>query len=382
MKKQLGLICIILGLLVGCTATNNSDVEGAHFPQKMNALKESVITMTPLVYDQKAFLDSKNEVKILKELKRFQKNAHRVDDKLVTKVLGNDPLAISYAKGLRSDLKRAEEVFIDGHKSYARTVLKGALNYCIQCHTKSSFGPNFNWMKKEFANLKVKTPVKIDLLVATRQYDKALKMLEKELLKDGSQILHIYSFEKNLENYLAVSVRVKKDPKAVLKLLNSILFSKDMPYFLKNKVNLWKRSILSWVSKGYRLNTWKQAKRFFNKQRKTSKGYGQSYSDVENLFLSAFLHDQLIVEKNAKKRAEVYWMLGETYDSLVNFGFWEAPEVYYEACVKSNPKTQQSMKCFHKFEEVIHLGYTGSGGTFLPQVERERINSLRALAKP
>jgi hypothetical protein len=73
-------------------------------------------------------------------------------------------------------------------------------------------------------------------------------------------------------------------------------------------------------------------------------------------------------------------MLGQSYEAISEMGIWDLPEVYYEACVRTAPKTEEAKRCYRDFERSIVLGFSGSAGIFIPKEERDRLNDLKALA--
>jgi hypothetical protein len=75
-------------------------------------------------------------------------------------------------------------------------------------------------------------------------------------------------------------------------------------------------------------------------------------------------------------------MAGICYEVLSSFHIGEIQDIYYEACVRTNPHTSLATACYHRYQESIYFGFTGSGGTFLPQGEKDKLRLLEEMAKP
>jgi hypothetical protein len=56
------------------------------------------------------------------------------------------------------------------------------------------------------------------------------------------------------------------------------------------------------------------------------------------------------------------------------------PEIYYEACIRENPKSKLAKDCFGDLERVTIIQYSGTAGLFLPEDERARMKELKVLS--
>ena len=54
--------------------------------------------------------------------------------------------------------------------------------------------------------------------------------------------------------------------------------------------------------------------------------------------------------------------------------------MYYEACIRNAPHTEVSGKCYKKYEANVNFGYTGSGGTSIPEDLQTLLKELKKLA--
>jgi hypothetical protein len=56
--------------------------------------------------------------------------------------------------------------------------------------------------------------------------------------------------------------------------------------------------------------------------------------------------------------------------------------MYYETCIRRAPHTGISEKCFQRYEANVYFGYTGSGGTSIPEDIAAVMKELKDLSKP
>jgi hypothetical protein len=73
-------------------------------------------------------------------------------------------------------------------------------------------------------------------------------------------------------------------------------------------------------------------------------------------------------------------MAGMCYDVLRSFHIGEIHEIYYERCVQDNPHTPLSEACFHRYEQAVYEGFTGSGGARLPDDLKDKLRFLEDLS--
>jgi hypothetical protein len=49
-------------------------------------------------------------------------------------------------------------------------------------------------------------------------------------------------------------------------------------------------------------------------------------------------------------KAQGYLLTGETSEKLRNIFLWMHPEAYYEACIRSRPRSMEAKKCYKNIE--------------------------------
>jgi len=100
------------------------------------------------------------------------------------------------------------------------------------------------------------------------------------------------------------------------------------------------------------------------------------------LFLRISLISHAILGKYPKgaHASEAFFFAGQAYDLLDDHLVSPLPEMYYEACIRNAPHTDVSNQCYKKYEANVNFGYTGSGGTSIPEDLKTLLNELKGLA--
>ena len=102
-------------------------------------------------------------------------------------------------------------------------------------------------------------------------------------------------------------------------------------------------------------------------------------ADVLYLRASNLLHAYLKTEKSKTRQAEAMYHLGQVYEALQDIGLWTMHETYYEACIHAVPHTPRAAQCFSRYELNVLMGFSGSGGTSIPDDVEEKLTKLRQL---
>ena len=375
------LVLILLSLITACQSTKNKK-KSEGWSGQMQSMANHVGELIPFVYNRAEFQSTNNHNKILDQLSALNKSAHNVPIEYSKKYLGDDPIIKFSARNLNKDLVRAQKVFEEGNKEYARGVIKGALNHCFRCHTRNQFGPEYMQWNMNIGAFNIPPTSKVQLYIATRQYQKAKKEVEGFLNQKFGVYNNSFEQEKALKQYLALSVRVEKKPAETARKLQLILKNDKTPTYLKESLKSWIRSLWIWSKESNPQEvSLKKANQLIRKAIKIREFQSLDTANVEYLRATSVLHDMIAKTKDKKTRAQIFSLLGDSYDVLSEGGFWEIPELYYEACVREWPrKGSLSKKCFIGYERSIILGYSGSMGILVPSVEKEKLLELKKMA--
>jgi hypothetical protein len=376
----------LLLALAACRAPAPRPEEKANWSGQMQGMATDVKKLIPYLYDRQAFADPKNREKISQTLKEFSQAAHKVNPESGRNFIGDELLLEYSLANLREELGRAAQSFDAGQLDYARSVAKTLAEQLLPLPLGDECWASAAWDLDQIHNLSLAPLEKADLLVATRKYDQASAYMEGQLSSPDFYKMNGMDFEGLLRRYLAVLIRVEKDPARALTALNKVLDRGDTPHFVLEQAEGWRKSLSDWRrEKPPRIRD--AAGLFAQVEKRLTKANAlQSYEkdhagDVEYLRATALLHNGIELAKTPAEQARALYLLGKSYEVLDELGAWNLHENYYEACVIRDPKSAMAKRCFNRLEASLYLGYSGSAGVNLPGDERARLDRLRAMVQ-
>ncbi|MCB9026412.1 MAG: hypothetical protein H6625_08865 [Bdellovibrionaceae bacterium] len=379
--KHLSL-AVLLILTLGCSNSKKME-NGQNWPDKMQRLAQTMTDLLPFVYSSNKFEDPANKEIIKSKMKNFAEASHKVPKDRATELLGKDPLVTMSIEGLEREIDSAISSFDRGNYRYSRHLLTHTMNYCFACHTRTQFGPKYDyWDYKNIDTSGLNVIQKSQIMVATRQFDKAKEVLKSNLLTGTESSENPYFKEQAIKNYLSIVVKAEQSPEEGYKFVKDLMGKVTLPVYLARNVESWENSFMDWLAEKKKgtTNLLNKAKSLIESADIVHTGADSDSKYVDYLRASTILHEELAKTTNKKTRAEVLYYLGIVYGILSDSGFWELPDVYFEYCIRELPNSKLAKTCFSKYEQDIIVGYSGSAGTFIPSDERKKLAELKALA--
>jgi hypothetical protein len=386
MSKKAWVVSLVVGVSSLATFQAARAEEKASWQGKMQALAQTMGELLPELVSRKGDITIiEKDAKTLSELSHSLKPGLK-SGKMVPPQDADPSLQIIAGK-FSEETKYAYRAIHAGNVEYGKNILKGVTSYCIACHTRHDKGPDFPVFPLNPKTDRLAPEEKAELYVATRQFDKGLEAFEG-LIKDNEFAKkRPFDWEHAVRNALAISVRVKNDPAASLKIVELALSSPNIPAYTKAYLGKWKQAIEAWKTSGIPsvTNETKLAAqmRKLMSEAKDGQIFPADYSsEVQYLRASAVAHDLLREAKDSKIKAEGLLTIGTAYEVLSNPTLWPMHELYYEACVHELPHSALAMKCYERYEQSVYMGYTGSAGTFIPDEVQVLLAEMKELAKP
>ena len=375
-KRKTGLAVLLLS---GAASAFATDVE---WSERMRRMLESFGTLAPYIYGTAAFENPLNKPAIVEEITRFEKIARNLHMKAASPKQSGDPSLPLVAGRLETDLADALSAFKADNREYARYKLKRLSRNCFQCHSQGSKGPEFGAFNLRINEANLKPMELAEIFVATRQFDRALESMQTIVESKSVAQEDRFAYQRAVRNYLAIAVRVKGDPKLAQGLVEKLRANPNAAEYLKDDAVHWGRSLDAWAmeSKRGKQDKFQKALRLVTQARKLQEYPFDGGADVLYLRATALLHEYLETTHEKQKMSEAMYHLGRCYEVLSDIGQWFLQDTYYEACVRNTPKTEIAKRCFQRYEFSVFAGFSGSGGVFLPDNEREKLNELRTLA--
>ena len=367
-------------LLIGPIAAFSSQGE---WSARMQSLLVAFQNLAPYVYSPSSFENPANRSKVEAEIASFAKLAKGVHGQSAGDgAMGKDPSLKVIAGRLETDASEALSAFRSGNFSYSRYKLARVSRDCFQCHSRNTSGPEFKDFNLKLHEATLKPSELADIYVATRQFDRAIEVLQKTVASPEAAANERFEYQRSVRNFLALAIRVKQDPKMAMSIVDQIAANTGAPEYLKEDASYWRRSIERWQKETSRAPkpSLEKAKKLIAEGKASQEYPLDGHADVAYLRASAVLHELLDTTKASDKLAEAMYHLGRSYEVLSDIGQWFLQDSYFESCIRTAPKSKIAARCYRRYELSQLMGYSGSSGLNLPDSERERLKELRALA--
>ena len=396
---------LFVGLFVGVSHTVRSE-EAPKIPMPSTLLKETawqskmhemsfaMLALMPDIIPSRGVMSDSEKKNFLENIKHMKSLAHdlKMLSTMKTKRPDADPSLSFVASLFQENIARAEKMAEEGNTPYAEHLLRSATGYCISCHTRADGNIQYPHFPLNVSSLDVSDYQKAEMLVATRQFDRAfdsfIDVTQKESQATPPNTLVL---EKSVRNALVLAVRVEREKTRVQRVIDVVLKNKAMPLFLRDEAKIWehdlslldKQHVWSTLKTATAAQNFEHAKKWIAQAQREQRYPRDRSKDVLYLFATASLHRFL--EKNSApsaRKAEALFLLGLCYDVLNELGAWSLQEMYYEACIREAPHSQVARACFTRYESFMYGGFSGSMGVHIPNDVQLKIRDLKKEALP
>jgi tetratricopeptide (TPR) repeat protein len=353
------------------TLNSKEDVERP-FQVDMHKMYSALDELYPLMFSKSEFSSKKSNEKISKALRRLTNSSKVLSKKDLVSFAGKDPVVSLKLEQLRGNFERSEASFLKGDKEHSRFLLKSAVGQCYQCHSRGRALVTYSLNEKSSERFSVLNPFeKAEFLMATRRFEAAQKLLEDFILKPHHSRSERFVLERALTTYLFLTLVALDQPDDARSLIDRRLNLGAK--YLEPTLVAWAKDLRTWGRAASRSQMDRELRRLLQEP----DGYA---SLVRILKLRKSLYKKMSTENNKNRLARVYWDLGRVYQALMEVGYWEAPEVYYEACINKAPHSNISRRCFDSYRDHVLFGFTGSSGVHIPYDESMKLKRLKEKA--
>lgn len=349
----------------------------------MRGALEALIGLEPLVASPEQLRDPARAADIDGRLKALAALEH---------AFPNDPRAQEPATAALSGLfatyaRETRRRFTFGDRDSVPARVRTLTSFCFTCHSRERSMADFQDVEKRLEALKLPPLDKAQFLAATRQFDKAVDAYGNIIAAPAQNERALLTQARAIKDLLTILIRVKDDAKATQAFLDGLSGREDVAPFLKRPVSAWKRDVAAWRKEGFDAQRASPKELFAKAKALIQRASGpRTYlpdetNDVAYLRASAYLNLALNKDPKLPQRGEALFLMGLCAGALKSPLTWDVDLLFFEACVRENPKTALAKQCFTQLSDRLYFGYTGSSGTNLPDEELERLAALRALAE-
>jgi hypothetical protein len=353
--------------------------------KRMDELRTVLSELLPDVISDQQFNSAKNFARIEKNTKKLAELAHDMPSEKLT---GNADASITLVSGVfKDEIMLAYDHLVNGHRQYARTVLKSIPRYCIACHTRSASSLDLSALQQKVPNVLETSLEKAEFFDATWQFDRALDEFQKILADPQNVKEHELEWQRAVYYAIATTVRVKRDPDRALIIVGLVLDSTEAPEFVKREARQWQISLEEWKKESPQNLTTSndllnEAERLMERASQLQKYQSDGSGDVYYLRATSSLHDFLSRYPDNPDVGKALLLLGRCYEVLQSPELWFVHELYYEACIRKSPYSQIAQTCYERYEQSVFFGYSGSAGLSLPTNVKKHLKKLKKLATP
>lgn len=348
---------------------------------RMREVFNSLMNLQPLLVSEERFRDPKNKKAIVKDLKTLKQVNHAFPKKM----LDEEPGLAAIAKLYSDYINDVQDQFTKGNVEYARNRVRTVSAFCLNCHTRVTTEKSFTDFQNRLEKENFTLYEKAEMAAATRQFDRAISQYREFLGQFPKNEWEVVKYSRALRHVINISVRVKRDPKLTLAILDQVAKQKELPEFIHEYVTQWKKDVTAWQSeenedevKGSKAID--KARELIEKATSSQAFPADQNADISLLRATSYLHEALDEKPTSEQRAEALYLLGMAYQVLQDPMLWDIDTIYYESCVREKPHSDLAKKCYRRYSDRIYFGYTGSGGTYIPESELKKLVELRKLA--
>lgn len=381
MKSLIFLLLFQPNILFAAEVKQEAEKSNETWRAEMQVMKATLSELLPFATNTEAFNSPENAMKIQGYLQKLSAGA-----KTLTQFHGQikiqDPTVGFVAQSFENNMASIEESILKGRRDYARFLILNTMSYCIECHTRTSSGPQFFGPESNKTTLSLNPIEKVEYFISTRQFKDALQTIEDTLKQNADT--SIFNNEKLIRYGITLTVKYFQDPAAALKILKLASATKNVPFFLKRDIKSWQGALNDWKKEKESSSISgkiEQSKNFINKAEAVNDKLNSLHAgDVWLLRANGLLTGLFSEELTKEQKTKVLFLIGESYRLLPEHLFWTLHESYYEACIRTSPHTLQAEQCYDAYEDSILQGYTGSSGTYIPENLQQNLKTLKKLA--
>lgn len=332
MKNYIKLLFII-SIFTTFVEFANSE---SNWQESMQNLSKTLTDVFPFLYSRSEFRDTKNKKALLESFDRLASIAHKLPDGAGKGFIGSEPLLKEIKSSVNDDFKKAKEFLSAGKHDLAQSAGQNAIKKCFGCHTTIQAGPNFPPTNQEVMG--IATPFvrgKLVVFIAIRQFHGALDLIEKDFSKAKSAVPKI----ELAKLYMVVSLRTLQDTERAEKFIKKAITQSqgDKPALVI--FEQWAKDIKLWSTP--------------TPASQNAPATSDDLKFVAQLRETLNLHNK-VGQSSANDKAQVFYKLGQLYESFKLEEFSELPIIYYKACMNEKPSAEIRGPCEQNLQKLVN----------------------------
>jgi hypothetical protein len=347
---------------------------------RMGQIVDSLAFVLPLSLSDERFANPAQRQAILDALDALAANGAKVESHAKGRDLGFTFLSRSFAR----DTREIRDRFAAGRTAEARFLLLEVTDNCAACHSRLPDAREHPIGRRLVDDPRLATldpDERVNLEVATRQFDRALASYEK-LFADPARSPSDLDLQGLVDGYLEVVVRVQNDPERALRTFSALAQRKDLPAALRENLSGWIASLRSLRGRSFPGSPLAEARALVAEAQDSAR-YPDDRSALVVYLAASGILNRFVAEGRAPaaELGEACYLLG-TIESRIGRSFWlSQTEFFLEQAIRLAPQKAFANDAYELLEEFLASGYTGEGGAEVPAEVRARLEELRALIR-
>ena len=342
----------------------------------MRQIVDSLAFVLPLSLGDEPFADPAQHQAILDALDALVKHGAELERHVQGRDLGFAFLSRSLAR----DMRDIRDRYAAGHVAEARFLLLEVTDHCAACHSRlpdAREHPVGRLLADDPRVAALDLEERVELDVATRQFDRALKGYET-LFADPKRSPADLDLQGHVDGYLEVAVRVQNDPERALRTFSALAKRKDLPAALRENVGAWIASLRALQRRAFPGAPVAEARKLIAEAQDSSRYPDDRSALVTYLFASGLLNRFTTTPGvSSSELAEACYLLG-VIESRIGRSFWlSQTEFYLEQAILLAPQRAFANDAYELLEEFLVSGYSGSAGADVPPEVRARLDDLK-----
>lgn len=344
----------------------------------MAQLVASLHELLPLSLDDRSFSAAENRDAIAAELETLA----RAGRSLPTHTSPTDASFAFLSRSLERDTRSIQQRFEAGATEQARFLLHEVTENCVACHSRlpdERVRPLGRKLVDDAALRELPPIERVRLEVATRQFDRALDTYA-ELLAGPEFSPADLDLLGHIDSYLEVCLRVRLDTCDPAPALRRLRARGNVPRALGENIDAWLASLAELHARRPLVPSLATVRGLVEEAREGG-GQRRDGAALVLYFTASGLGHRLIENGLADVEAlsELYYWLG-FIETRVGRSFWPSEGEYLlEAAIRIAPASPAARDAYDLFEELVAVGYSGSGGHEPPPEVKAHLAELRAL---
>jgi tetratricopeptide (TPR) repeat protein len=344
----------------------------------MRGLYQALSTALLKSLDDDAFQDSASREEVLVSLRMLSANADRLERH--AKELG--PSYDYLRRSLAKDCRDAAARFVRGDYIATQFVLMKLTENCVACHSRQPLGQPFDLGQDFVEDTRVQSlppEDRLQLEIATRQFDRAMETCEQVLLSSETVPEYI-AVTGIFEAYLKLAVRVEENTDRSISSLRAFAERPDLSSYIGNLAEAWVDALERLEDDRKRDSDLDTARELIHEAQALNRFPSDRRGLVQLIAASSRIHDYLTPEPSDKLSvSEAYYLLGLT-ESHISRSYWiSETQFFLERSVRVAPKSESAREAYDLLEAYTAAAYTGSGGVSLPPDTRAHLDELKRL---